>query len=240
LRARGRWWLAANRKSDTFFTGSECALVAGQSVRHPTDVLDHSPFPGGNETHGVVLDLHTVVDRLLQLVDCSCNAQHRALLAAADKAGHAASEMAGMRDGGLNARFQKLADQLASSIKTGSISNVAETMQCCNELERVARDFCETARTYGRVIINEMHLPVEAKTVRPKLGACWAGTSTWCVECCSRFPTAKCSRCIRIRFTLRTRWSGASKNKARAAGSVTQFKLVQVLRRCALCVGVTV
>lgn len=99
----------------------------------------------------------------------------QALLMAADKVKYKAQDPTS--SGQINSRFQKLADQLASSIKTGNFStNVTETMQCCNELERVARDFYETARTYGRVIINEMHLPVEAKTVRPlKLGGVLGG-----------------------------------------------------------------
>ncbi len=41
------------------------------------------------------------------------------------------------------------------------------SLKSCADLERLARDFTETARTYGRVIISELHLPVEAKTVRP-------------------------------------------------------------------------
>ena len=99
----------------------------------------------------------------------------QALLMAADQVAYKTQDPTW--SGQINARFQKLADQLATSIKTGSFSrDVTETMQCCNELERVARDFYETARTYGRVIINEMHLPVEAKTVRPlKLGGVLGG-----------------------------------------------------------------
>ena len=131
---------------------------------------------------GVVCENLGVLDRIMRQsqvvlrVDCSLKAQQRAHLAAADKVAHMASEISELRDGGINSRFQKLADQLATSIKTGTFSNVPETLQCCNELERVVRDFYETARTYGRVIINEMHLPVEAKTVRPlKLGGVLGG-----------------------------------------------------------------
>ncbi len=53
----------------------------------------------------------------------------------------------------------------------------AKSLQSCADLERLARDFTETARTYGRVIISELHLPVEAKTVRPiNMGGVLGGT----------------------------------------------------------------
>ena len=60
-----------------------------------------------------------------------------------------------------------MACKLASSVASGSFHDVPHVLQCCNELERVTRDFYEIARTYGRVIISEMNLPLESKTVRP-------------------------------------------------------------------------
>ena len=80
---------------------------------------------------------------------------------------------------GLNARFQNLTEKLVRSIASGSREMVHsdETLQTCNDLERVARDFMDTARTYGKVIISEIHLPAEAKTVRPlKLGGVLGGS----------------------------------------------------------------
>jgi hypothetical protein len=39
------------------------------------------------------------------------------------------------------------------------------------------RDFMETAQTYARVIINELHLPLEQKTLRPvSLGGVLGGS----------------------------------------------------------------
>ncbi len=50
-------------------------------------------------------------------------------------------------------------------------------MKTCYELERVARDFRDTAITYAKVIISEVLLPVESKTVRPlKLGGTLGGS----------------------------------------------------------------
>ena len=80
---------------------------------------------------------------------------------------------------GLNARFQTLTETLVRAIACGSrtVVHSMETLKTCYDLERVARDFRDTARTYGKVIISEVHLPVEAKTVRPmKLGGTLGGS----------------------------------------------------------------
>ena len=80
---------------------------------------------------------------------------------------------------GLNARFQELTETLVRAIACGSrnVVHSDETLKACYDLERVARDFRDTARTYGKVIISEVHLPVEAKTLRPlKLGGTLGGS----------------------------------------------------------------
>lgn len=41
------------------------------------------------------------------------------------------------------------------------------SIKACEEVERVVRSFTDTARTYGRVILSELHVPYEEKTVRP-------------------------------------------------------------------------
>lgn len=46
-------------------------------------------------------------------------------------------------------------------------SSPSAVLSACSELERVVRDFIETARMYGRIIISELHLPPELRTIRP-------------------------------------------------------------------------
>ncbi len=80
---------------------------------------------------------------------------------------------------GLNARFQTVTETLVRAIACGSrtVVHSSDTLKTCYDLERVARDFRDTARTYGKVIISEVHLPVEAKTLRPlKLGGTLGGS----------------------------------------------------------------
>lgn len=67
----------------------------------------------------------------------------------------------------MNARFQTLVESLVSGLGSKAMDKDAQSKECSAELERIARDFTETARTYGRVIISELHLPVQQKTVRP-------------------------------------------------------------------------
>ena len=102
------------------------------------------------------------LNRLVQ-ADESMRAQQQCFLLAADRLAFRAG-----RPERTDSKFPLLAEKLAHLVRSGSFSsNLRETMHCCSSLERVARDFYETARTYGRVIINEMHLPMEMKTVRP-------------------------------------------------------------------------
>jgi hypothetical protein len=73
-----------------------------------------------------------------------------------------------VHSGAINARFQMLVERLVTGLGgTESRLKNANTLESCTDLERLARDFTETARTYGRVIISELHLPIESKTVRP-------------------------------------------------------------------------
>jgi hypothetical protein len=67
----------------------------------------------------------------------------------------------------INARFQQYSQDLTAKLTSLTLDTAPYVLLTCNNLEKVARDFIETARTYGRVIISEMHLPMEAKTVRP-------------------------------------------------------------------------
>jgi hypothetical protein len=46
----------------------------------------------------------------------------------------------------------------------------------CMQLERVSRNFFQVASRYAQVIISEMHLPVEARSLRPlKIGGVLGG-----------------------------------------------------------------
>jgi tetratricopeptide (TPR) repeat protein len=75
-----------------------------------------------------------------------------------------------------NARFQSVTERLVSMTANGFQAESDDIISCCGELEQLARDFLDTARTYGRVIISEMHLPIEYKTIRPlKLGGVLGG-----------------------------------------------------------------
>lgn len=68
----------------------------------------------------------------------------------------------------LNVEFQSLSEKLVASMVSGAfLTDRSETLETCKKLEGVVRDFMETARTYGRVIINELGVPYEDKTIRP-------------------------------------------------------------------------
>ncbi len=108
---------------------------------------------------GVVTRLAVHVDSVLApgelvlTVDCHPRQQQLAYLAAADGLSRqtAANEMLS-----INARFQTLVEQLVSGLLRSNASEKdrnAKSLQCCVDLERITRDFIETARTYGRVII---------------------------------------------------------------------------------------
>jgi hypothetical protein len=120
-----------------------------------------------------VSDLVSVGDRLC-LVDCSHPQQQLAYLAAADEIKFKVS-----RSIGLNERFQVLVEKLVSDMSSSSSGSSVDTqalLTCCSDLERVVRDFMETARTYGKMIISEIHFPPEQKTIRPlKMGGVLGG-----------------------------------------------------------------
>ena len=93
-------------------------------------------------------------------IDTSDRARRLAFLAAADSI-----DVASVSD--MNARFQSATDRLVSALTSDDDDNSKEMLTSCIDLERVARDFSDTARAYGRIIISEMSLPLEEKTIRP-------------------------------------------------------------------------
>lgn len=136
------------------------------------------------DTVGKVVDVSVEANALvdpgsvLLTADTSSEAQQLAFLTLADQAGmkaRAGNVSAGGGDS-LNNRFQKLAERLSSSVSQSEFKNQVEVVRTCGELERVARNFFEIASRYGQVIISEMHMPVEQKTVRPlKMGGVLGG-----------------------------------------------------------------
>ena len=96
-------------------------------------------------------------------VETSPKHQQLAHLHAADKLGF--SNRQGKTN--INSRFQSLTEKFVNNIASGSYKDVNSTLQSCYDLEGVVRDFTNTARTYGRVIISEIHLEMEEKTIRP-------------------------------------------------------------------------
>ena len=104
--------------------------------------------------------------------DCSLIQQQFAYLSAADvlQASHQLTNATN-----LNERYQLLTERLIENISMRT-PEPAPLLQCCDDIERVVRDFMETARMYGRLIISEMHLPLERKTIRPlKMGGVLGG-----------------------------------------------------------------
>jgi tetratricopeptide (TPR) repeat protein len=98
----------------------------------------------------------------LCLVDCSERQQQLAHLQAADEI-----RFKETRVFGLNERFQVLTEKLVLNMSSLSTVDTQALLACCSDLERVVLDFMETARTYGKLIISEIHLPLEQKTIRP-------------------------------------------------------------------------
>ena len=117
-----------------------------------------------------------VGDTLLS-ADTTLAAQQLALLTLADQVAmrlRAGNTGAGSES--FNNRFQKLAERLSCSISQSEFRNEVEVVRTCVELERVSRNFFELASRYAQIIISEMHLPVEQKTVRPlKMGGVLGG-----------------------------------------------------------------
>ncbi len=71
--------------------------------------------------------------------------------------------------------LQNLAEELSASFFSG-IRNEARMSRVCAELERVSRNFFQVASRYAQVIISEMHLPLESRSVRPlKMGGVLGG-----------------------------------------------------------------
>ena len=89
--------------------------------------------------------------------------QQLAHLYAADKLGF--SNRQGKTN--INNCFQSLTEKFVNSIASGAYHDVDAILKSCQDLEGAVRDFTHTARTYGRVIISEIHLAVEEKTIRP-------------------------------------------------------------------------
>jgi hypothetical protein len=86
---------------------------------------------------------------VLMIIKTSQRHQHLAYLTAADQIGFQNLNKATS----INTKFQVLTEKLVSRLAVGPHIDVLGTIHCCSELERVTRDFLETARTYGRVII---------------------------------------------------------------------------------------
>ncbi len=65
----------------------------------------------------------------------------------------------------LNEQYQERMERFISLSASGRRDEAM--LLACMDLEQVVQDFMETATTYARVIINELHLPLEQKTLRP-------------------------------------------------------------------------
>jgi hypothetical protein len=100
-------------------------------------------------------------------IEIDSEAVQRAHLTWADAALQSRSVGSVQNAESINARFQQHSQDLTAKLTSLTLDTAPYVLLTCNNLEKVARDFIETARTYGRVIISEMHLPMEAKTVRP-------------------------------------------------------------------------
>jgi tetratricopeptide (TPR) repeat protein len=120
---------------------------------------------------------------VLFVLDCSPAQQQFAHLCAADDIATGSHHSAWLQSmstqqsisTSLNERYQMLTEQLIEHISRKT-RDPFPLLQCCEEIERVSRDFMETARMYGRLIISEMHLPLERKTIRPlKMGGVLGG-----------------------------------------------------------------
>lgn len=119
---------------------------------------------------GMTLNMGDVVC----LVDCSADQQRLSLLKAADSLAFAsANSNAGCE---LNDRFQNFTEKLVLNMASGHSWKPKDMLKCCSDLERVVCDFMEIVKTYGKLIISEMHFPPEQKTVRPvKIGGVLGG-----------------------------------------------------------------
>ncbi len=66
-----------------------------------------------------------------------------------------------------NNRFQLLLDDIAASVNGGH----EKLVPLYEEVHTISQDFVEMAKFYGHIIISELHLPVERKTIKP-----WEGS----------------------------------------------------------------
>jgi Clustered mitochondria/Translation initiation factor eIF3 subunit 135 len=64
-----------------------------------------------------------------------------------------------------NTRYQQVVEQIANQITTGTPLSVKVSLHA--RLTAVARDFMYCSKSVARVILNELHLPLEKKTLKP-------------------------------------------------------------------------
>lgn len=126
------------------------------------DLVWNGPF-------GTVMAVNIFTDSLLSggeviiTVNCDPREQRLGLLRTADILSWRSSDAT---VDSVNSRFQTLVQDLVSVLRIKA-RKAPKTLASCEALEELSRDFVETARVYGRVIISELHMPMEAKTVRP-------------------------------------------------------------------------
>ncbi len=63
-----------------------------------------------------------------------------------------------------NSRFQTVRDQLRTLDHNSTFEN---KLKIYSELEEVASEFTHIAKTYAAVIVQELHLPNEQKSIKP-------------------------------------------------------------------------
>jgi biotin carboxyl carrier protein len=137
-------------------------------------VLWQQKDPGIVTCIKAAVGLRVTLGSSLVVASVSRKSQHVALLTAADRLAFLSDDSGSTSSS--NAKFQSVTERLVSLTASGFQPDGNDVVGCCGELEQLARDFLDTARTYGRVIISEMHLPIGQKTIRPlKLGGVLGG-----------------------------------------------------------------
>lgn len=76
-----------------------------------------------------------------------------------------------------NSSFQEAASAVRK-LKPNSSQN--ELLRAYEKVSNISRDFIYTATTYGKIIISEVYLPPEDKTIKPIRGGIAGGEKYLC------------------------------------------------------------